>query len=58
MNDVPKMFSLITLGFVILPCLLYFCSLVGFDAVKWTAVVGTIGWFIAMPMWMSRPLPN
>ncbi len=57
MNTITKTISLISLGLVIVPCLLYFGGAVGLDAVKWTALAGTIGWFIATPMWMSRKLP-
>lgn len=56
MNAV-KIASLIALSLVIVPCLLYFNGAIGLDAVKWTALAGTIGWFIATPMWMSRKLP-
>ncbi|MCA9139491.1 MAG: hypothetical protein KDB00_22110 [Planctomycetales bacterium] len=57
MNNIAKIASLITLGLVIVPCLLYFAGTIGLDTVKWTALAGTIGWFIATPMWMSRELP-
>ena len=57
MNNLAKTASLITLCLVIIPCLLYFAGTIGLDAVKWTALVGTIGWFIATPLWMSRKLP-
>ena len=57
MNTITKTISLISLGLVIMPCLLYFGGAVGLDAVKWTALAGTIGWFISTPMWMSRKLP-
>ena len=55
--NISKTASLITLGLVIVPCLLYFGGAVGLEAVKWSALAGTIGWFIATPMWMSRKLP-
>ncbi len=57
MNMPAKVVSLVALGAVILPCLLYFAGAIGLDTVKWTALSGTIGWFIATPMWMSRKLP-
>ncbi|TWU28631.1 hypothetical protein [Bythopirellula polymerisocia] len=56
MNTV-RIASLISLGFVIVPCLLYFTGAIGLDVVKWSALAGTIGWFIATPVWMSRRLP-
>lgn len=57
MNHPAKIVSLVTLGLVIIPCLLYFASAISLDAVKWSALVGTIGWFVATPIWMSRELP-
>jgi hypothetical protein len=57
MNHIAKLASLITLSLVIVPSLLYFVGAIGLDAVKWTALGGTIGWFIATPLWMSRELP-
>lgn len=57
MNHIAKIVSLVTLGLVVIPCLLYFASAISLDAVKLTALIGTIGWFIATPMWMSRKLP-
>ncbi|QDT07338.1 hypothetical protein K227x_57650 [Rubripirellula lacrimiformis] len=54
MNIIAKIVSLIALGCVIVPCLLYFAGSIGLDTVKWTALLGTIGWFIATPIWMSR----
>ena len=57
MNNIAKLASLGTFGLVTLPCLLYFAGTMGLEAVKWAALGGTIGWFIATPMWMSRELP-
>ena len=57
MNNIAKIASLVTLSFVIVPCLLLFMGIIGLGAVKITALVGTIGWFVATPMWMSRELP-
>lgn len=57
MYTAAKIASLITLSLVIVPCLLYFGGLIDLDTVKWTALAGTIGWFIATPLWMSRELP-
>ncbi len=56
MNHIAKLVSLITLGLVIGPCLLYFMGMIGLDTVKLAALVGTLGWFIATPMWMGREL--
>jgi hypothetical protein len=56
MNTPVKIASLISLLLVVVPCLLFFLGMVDLNVVKWTALVGTIGWFIATPMWMSREL--
>ena len=55
--NIGKFASLIALSLVIVPCLLYFNGAIGLDAVKWTALAGTVGWFISTPLWMSRDLP-
>ena len=57
MYNAAKITSLITLSLVVVPCLLYFADLIDLNAVKWAALAGTIGWFIATPLWMSRELP-
>ena len=57
MNNIAKIASLITLGLVTIPCLLYFAGLLALDAVKWAALVGTVGWFVATPLWMGQELP-
>lgn len=56
MNNIAKIISLITLGLVIVPCLLHFMGMIGLDTVKITALVGTVGWFVTTPMWMGRQL--
>lgn len=56
MQTVAKIASLITLGLVIVPCLLYFTSTLELSTVKMAALVGTIGWFAATPLWMGRKL--
>jgi hypothetical protein len=57
MNTPAKIVSLVMLSLVLVPCILYFAGVISLDVVKGTALVGTIGWFIATPMWMSRELP-
>jgi hypothetical protein len=55
--NIVKLASLMALSLVIVPCLLYFNGTINLDAVKWTALAGTVGWFTATPLWMSRELP-
>ncbi|WP_436717517.1 hypothetical protein U8335_11875 [Roseiconus lacunae] len=57
MNYIAKLVSLITLGLVIGPCLLHLMGTIGLDTVKVAALGGTVGWFIATPIWMGRKLP-
>ena len=57
MNYPATIGSLVALLIVIAPCGLYFAGTISLDAVKWSALTGTIGWFIATPMWMNRELP-
>ncbi len=56
MHNSMKLVSLISLALVIAPCSLYFLGLIGLEAVKLAALVGTVGWFLSTPMWMSRQL--
>lgn len=56
MKSPAKLISLIALAATIVPSVLYFTGAIGHDAVKWTALVGTVVWFIATPMWMGREL--
>ena len=57
MNAPTKVVSLLALGAVIVPCLLFFAGAMELGVVKWLALGGTIAWFIATPLWMSRKLP-
>lgn len=57
MHTLAKLVSLLSLSAVILPCLLYFAGYVDLIAVKQFALAGTVGWFIATPLWMGRKLP-
>ncbi|MEM6365775.1 MAG: hypothetical protein AAF745_15200 [Planctomycetota bacterium] len=54
MNISVKVVSLITLGLVIVPSVLQFLGMMELDTVKLTALIGTIGWFVATPIWMGR----
>ena len=57
MQNIAQLISFLTLSFVVVPCLVHFDGAIGHDAVKWTALAGTIGWFISTHMSMSRELP-
>lgn len=57
MKNLARTTSLLTLGLVIVPCLLFFAGLISLETVKWTALLGSIGWFVATPYWMGRELP-
>jgi len=57
MQTYAKIASLVALAATLVPCLLYFQDVIGLEAVKWTALVGTFVWFIATPLWMGRELP-
>lgn len=56
-HSIAKFISLITLMLVIVPCFLHFTGMMGLDTVKIAALVGTIGWFVATPIWMGTKLP-
>ncbi len=56
MKSLAKIASLIALVATIVPSVLYFTGTVEHDVVKWTALVGTVVWFVATPLWMGREL--
>jgi hypothetical protein len=58
MNGIAKIVSLVALTATIVPSLLYFAGAMGHDAVKWSALAGTVVWFVATPLWMGRDLPK
>lgn len=57
MKTVAKLISLVALGAVIIPSVLFFTGAVEHELVKWVGLAGTIVWFIATPFWMGRELP-
>lgn len=54
MSNTAKMVSAIALAVTIVPSTLYFLGILDIETMKWIALAGTIGWFIATPMWMGR----
>ena len=54
MNTISKIASLVALAITIVPSVLYFLGMLDIETMKWIALAGTIGWFIATPMWMGR----
>ena len=56
MLPIAKIISLVSLTLVVIPCMLYFAGMIGLPMVKWTALLGTTGWFVTTPIWMSRKL--
>ena len=57
MTNITKIVSLVALAATIVPSVLYFTGATGHETVKWTALFGTIAWFVATPLWMGRELP-
>jgi len=57
MYSTAKVVSLLALAATIGPSLVYFVGGIDHSTVKMATLVGTIVWFIATPMWMSRKLP-
>ncbi len=51
-----KTLSLAALVLTIFPSLLYVTGVLTLDTVKWIALVGTLVWFAATPLWMGRTL--
>lgn len=54
MTFYAKLGSLVALATTIVPALLYYAGVMSHEAVKGFALAGTIGWFIAVPIWMSQ----
>ncbi len=54
MQTPAKMVSLVSISAVLVPSVLYFIGVLELDAVKTLALIGTIGWFAATPLWMGR----
>lgn len=57
MNNIAKVISSMALGLVIVPCVMHWMGVAELETVKLAALIGTIGWFAATPIWMSRELP-
>jgi hypothetical protein len=56
MKYIAKLVSGIALLATIVPSALFFAGIVEHSAVKITALVGSIMWFVSTPMWMGREL--
>ncbi len=56
MNSSAKIASYVALAASIVPSLLYFTGTIEHEAVKWTALLGAVVWFVATPLWMGREL--
>lgn len=54
MRTAAQIISLISFCAVSLPCLLLFNGSLDLETVQWLACLGTIGWFVATPIWMGR----
>ncbi|MCM2370420.1 hypothetical protein [Aporhodopirellula aestuarii] len=57
MNLALKIVSAVAIALVTIPSVLYFTGTMAPETVKTIALVGTVVWFIATPLWMGRELP-
>ena len=57
MKTLAKIISTLALAATIVPSLLLFCGILSSEFVMISALLGTVAWFIATPMWMGRELP-
>ncbi len=57
MSTPLKVVSLIALLLTIVPGIVLWMGGLSLDIVKICALIGTIGWFAATPLWMGRALP-
>ncbi len=53
----PRLISVVALAATIVPGILFIVGAMSHSAVTSTALIGTILWFIATPMWMGREPP-
>lgn len=56
MQSAMKFISYVALAATIVPVLLVYVGLMNSETMKWAALLGTIGWFVATPSWMGREL--
>ena len=54
MRTATQIISLISFCAVSLPCWLFLAGSLDLETVQWLACLGTIGWFVATPIWMGR----
>ena len=54
---IAKIVSIAAVGATIIPSILFLAGAMGHETVKPLALFGTIAWFLATPLWMSRKLP-
>ena len=54
MNLAVKLISSVSLGLVVIPSCLYFGGIIDLNMVKLLALIGTVAWFAATPLWMGR----
>lgn len=53
---ITKLFSLVALAITTVPCVLFFCGVLGQETMQWLALTGTILWFAVTPLWMGKEL--
>ncbi len=51
-----KLVSLLALAATILPSVLFLTQTVNHETVLWVAIISTIVWFVATPLWMGSEL--
>jgi len=54
MKNLAKIISFLALAASLVPSLLYFTGTIDHDAVKWTALIATIVWFVSTPVWAGQ----
>ena len=57
MIGLTKFLSLFALAASIIPSCLFYSGTLGHEQVKWSAIIGTLVWFLATPNWMGKQLP-
>ena len=57
MIAIAKVCSLLALGIVLAPCMLFVLGSVQLSSAQMAVLAGTILWFLATPVWMVGKLP-
>ncbi|QDV73830.1 hypothetical protein [Botrimarina mediterranea] len=53
MKTISQFLSLVAIGGVLAPSMLYFTNVIDLPQVKSLTLIGTVAWFVVAPLWMG-----